>query len=95
MKHQTVSVQIESILQTSPKSYEVRWSETARDLSGAPAGVTHLEAMLETEMPDCPRRFRAASNAKRASRGTTAWAVRRTKAAVRPQRSRSRASALA
>ena len=29
-KHQTVSVQIESILEVSPKSYEVRWSETAR-----------------------------------------------------------------
>ena len=26
MKHQTVSVQIESILQASPKSYQVRWS---------------------------------------------------------------------
>jgi type IV secretory pathway TrbF-like protein len=41
MKHQTVSVQLESILQASPKSYEVRWSETARDMSGAPLGTSH------------------------------------------------------
>ena len=34
----TVSVQIESILQASPKSYQVRWSETALDMSGAPLG---------------------------------------------------------
>ncbi len=50
MKHQTVSVQIESILQASSKSYEVRWSETARDMSGAPLGTTHWEAILETEI---------------------------------------------
>ena len=49
-KHQTVSVQIESILQVSPKSYEVRWGETPRDNSGAPLGTNHWEAMLETEM---------------------------------------------
>jgi type IV secretory pathway TrbF-like protein len=51
MKHQTVSVQIESILQASPKSYEVRWSETAAlDMSGAPLGTSHREAILETEI---------------------------------------------
>ena len=50
MKHQTVSVQIESILQASPKSYEVRWSETALDMSGAPLGTSHWEAILETEI---------------------------------------------
>lgn len=50
MKHQTVSVQMESILQTSPKSYEVRWSETTRDMSGAPLGTSHWEAILETEI---------------------------------------------
>jgi type IV secretion system protein TrbF len=50
MKHRTVDVQIESILQASPKSYQVRWSETARDLSGAPLGTSHWEAMLETEL---------------------------------------------
>src|SRR6202034_4196995 len=31
---QTVSVQIDSILQLSSKSYEVRWTEQARDLNG-------------------------------------------------------------
>jgi type IV secretion system protein VirB5 len=50
MKHQTVSVQIESILQASPKSYEVRWSERALDMSGAPLGTTHWDAILETEI---------------------------------------------
>jgi len=50
MKHQTVSVQIESILQASPKSYEVRWSETALDMSSAPLGTSHWEAILETEV---------------------------------------------
>ena len=50
MKHQTVSVQIESILQASPKSYQVRWSETALDMSGAPLGTNHWEAILETEI---------------------------------------------
>ena len=50
MKHQTVSVQIESILQASQKSYQVRWSETALDMSGAPLGTSHWEAILETEI---------------------------------------------
>jgi type IV secretion system protein TrbF len=56
MKHQTVSVQIESILQASRKSYEVRWSETALDMSGAPLGTSHWEATLETEIspPNSP-----------------------------------------
>lgn len=49
-KHQTVSVQLEAILQPSPKSYEVHWTETARDMSGAPLGTTHWEAILETEL---------------------------------------------
>ena len=49
MKHQTVSVQVKSILQTSPRSYEVHWEETARDLAGAPLGTAHWEAILETE----------------------------------------------
>src|ERR1700736_6816546 len=31
---QTVSVQIDSILQLSSKSYQVRWTEQARDLNG-------------------------------------------------------------
>ena len=50
MKHQTVRVQIESIFQAPPKSYEVRWSETALDMSGLLLGTSHLEAILETEI---------------------------------------------
>jgi type IV secretory pathway TrbF-like protein len=48
---ETVSVQIDSILQLSPKSYDVRWSEVRRDLNGAALGIpTHWEAQLETEI---------------------------------------------
>jgi type IV secretion system protein VirB5 len=48
---QTVSVQIDSILPLSAKSYEVRWTELRRDLNGAAIGMpTHWEAELETEI---------------------------------------------
>jgi len=48
---QTVSVQIDSILKLSAKSYEVRWTELRRDLNGAALGMpTHWEAELETEI---------------------------------------------
>ena len=48
---QTVSVQIESILQLSLKSYQVRWTEQARDLNGAATGApSHWEAQLQTEI---------------------------------------------
>jgi type IV secretory pathway TrbF-like protein len=48
---QTVSVQIDSILQLSPKSYQVRWTEQARDLNGAATGApSHWEAQLQTEI---------------------------------------------
>jgi type IV secretion system protein VirB5 len=48
---ETVSVQISSILQLSPKSYDVRWTEVRRDLNGAALGMpTHWEAELETEI---------------------------------------------
>ena len=47
---QTVSVEIDSILKLSAKSYEVRWSEERRDLNGASLGQpTHWEAQLQTE----------------------------------------------
>jgi type IV secretory pathway TrbF-like protein len=48
---QTVSVQIDSILQLSSKSYQVRWTEQARDLNGAAIGApSHWEAQLQTEI---------------------------------------------
>jgi type IV secretion system protein VirB5 len=48
---QTVTVQIDSILQISKQSYQVRWSETARDLNGINLGVpTRWEAQLQTEI---------------------------------------------
>jgi type IV secretory pathway TrbF-like protein len=48
---QTVSVQIDSILQLSSKSYQVRWTEQARDLNGAATGAPrHWEAQLQTEI---------------------------------------------
>ena len=48
---QTVSVQIDSILQLSSKSYQVRWTEQARDLNGAAiAAPSQWEALLQTEI---------------------------------------------
>ncbi len=48
---QTVSVQVDSILKLSAKSYEVRWTELRRDLNGAAIGMpSHWEAELETEI---------------------------------------------
>jgi len=47
----SVSVQIDSILQLSPRSYQVRWTEQQRDLNGVAVGSpTHWEAALETEI---------------------------------------------
>jgi type IV secretion system protein TrbF len=46
---QTVSVQINSILQLSAQSYEVRWTEVQSDLNGVALGSpTHWEAQLQT-----------------------------------------------
>jgi len=46
---QTVAVTIDSILQLSPQSYEVRWTEIRRDLNGTVIGLpSHWEAELET-----------------------------------------------
>ena len=50
MKHQTVSVQIQTIIQASPSSYEVRWTENAVDPSGSPLGTKQWNAILETEI---------------------------------------------
>jgi type IV secretory pathway TrbF-like protein len=48
---QTVSVQVDSILQLSPRSYQVRWTEEQRDLNGAAIGAaTHWEAVLQTQI---------------------------------------------
>src|SRR5271170_941546 len=48
---QTVSVQMDSILQLSSKSYQVRWTEQARDLNGVTNGApSHWEAQLQTEI---------------------------------------------
>ncbi len=44
---QTVSIQIDSILQLSPSSYQVRWSEQEGVVIGAP---THWEAVLQTQI---------------------------------------------
>ena len=48
---QTVSVQIDSILRLSSKSFQVRWTEQARDLNGAAISApSHWEAQLQTEI---------------------------------------------
>jgi len=47
----SVSVQIDSILQLSPSSYQVHWSEQQRDLNGVTIGTpTHWEAVLQTQI---------------------------------------------
>jgi type IV secretion system protein TrbF len=48
---QTVSIQIDSILQLSSSSYQVRWTEQQRDLNGVVIGPpTHWEAVLQTQI---------------------------------------------
>jgi len=48
---QTVSVQIDSILQLSPRSYQVRWTESKRDLNGVSnATPSHWEAVVQTQI---------------------------------------------
>ncbi len=50
-ERQTVSVQIDSILQLSPQSYQVRWTEIQHDLNGVEIGApTHWEAVLQTQI---------------------------------------------
>src|SRR5271166_1696156 len=50
-EHKTVAVQIDSILELSAHSYQVRWSEQAHDLTGAPSGApSHWEAALQTQI---------------------------------------------
>ena len=47
----TVAVQVDSILQLSPCSYQVRWTEEQRDLNGVAVGApSHWEAVLQTEV---------------------------------------------
>ncbi len=38
---ETVDASVESIVQQSPKTYEVAWTEVTRDLSGRPHVATH------------------------------------------------------
>jgi type IV secretory pathway TrbF-like protein len=50
-QHQTVTVQIDSILSLSARSYQVRWTETSHDLNGVTLGApTHWEAVLQTQI---------------------------------------------
>ena len=50
-QHQTVTVQIDSILKLSSHSYQVRWTETSHDLNGVAVGApTHWEAVLQTQI---------------------------------------------
>ncbi len=49
-QHTTVTVQIDSILKLSDATWQVRWTEQALGLDGAPIATTHWEAVLDTEM---------------------------------------------
>ena len=47
----TVTVQVDSILQVSSHSYQVRWAEISHDLNGVVIGTpTHWEAVLQTQV---------------------------------------------
>jgi type IV secretory pathway TrbF-like protein len=44
-------VHVDSILQISTRSYQIRWTEQARDLGGNPnCDLARWEAILQTEM---------------------------------------------
>jgi type IV secretory pathway TrbF-like protein len=48
-QHQTVTVQIDSILELSAHSYQVRWNEQAHDRGGVALGLpSHWEAAMQT-----------------------------------------------
>ena len=48
---QTISTQIDSILQLSASSYQVRWSEQQRNMNGVVIGApTHWEAVLQARI---------------------------------------------
>jgi len=49
-EHQTVTVQIDSILSLSKTSWQVRWTEQALDLQGTTIGTSHWEAVLDTQI---------------------------------------------
>jgi hypothetical protein len=50
-------------LKSHPKSYEVRWSESPRDMSGAPLDTSHWEARLEI-LPEKSQQMAAADRRK-------------------------------
>jgi type IV secretion system protein VirB5 len=47
-QHQSVSVQIDSILPLSKATWQVRWTEEESGLDGSPVATTHWEAALDT-----------------------------------------------
>jgi len=50
-EHEAVSVQIDSILELSKHTFQIRWTEQVHDTSGAPSGApTHWEAALKTQI---------------------------------------------
>jgi type IV secretion system protein VirB5 len=44
--HETVAVDVNAVLPLTDQSYQVSWTETARDLQGRPSGQTHWQASL-------------------------------------------------
>jgi type IV secretion system protein VirB5 len=44
--HETVAVEVNAVLPLTDQSYQVSWTETARDLQGRPSGQTHWQASL-------------------------------------------------
>jgi type IV secretion system protein VirB5 len=48
-KEQTVEVQVDSIVTSSDRTYEVHWTEVVRDLGGEVRGSTHWTAAVTVE----------------------------------------------
>ena len=44
--HETVAVDVNAVLPLTAQSYQVSWTETARDRQGRPSGQTHWQASL-------------------------------------------------
>jgi type IV secretion system protein TrbF len=49
-QHQTVTVQIDSILPLSTSTWQVRWTEQALGLDGTPISTSHWEAVVDAQI---------------------------------------------
>lgn len=50
MEHETVSVDVESVLPTTDKTYEIEWTETVRDLQGEVQSQKHWKGVCTIDI---------------------------------------------